>query len=227
MGTRLTLLRPGLVAYHDAWVMQRRIAAEVADGADETLILLQHPPTYTLGARGGSEHLLTSAAALEARGASVVRSDRGGDVTFHGPGQIVGYPIINLRRRGIGPVRYVRGLEETLITALAGFGVHAWRVDARPGAWCASGKIAAIGVRVSRGVTTHGFALNGDPDLSYFDHIVPCGIADAGVTSMTRELGYGPRLAAVEDALAASFGRTFGLQITPPDLAIAGVHDGR
>ena len=211
MGTRFTLLRPGVVPYGDALALQRRIAAAVAAGGDETLILLEHPPTYTLGARGNREYLLTPAELLRARGADVVQSDRGGDITFHGRGQIVGYPILDIRARGIGAADYVRRLERTLTDALASFRIDGACWPGRPGVWVDGAKVAAIGVRVSRGITTHGFALNVNTDLSWFDAIVPCGIADAGVTSMQRLLGREVALSDVEDALARAFEGVFGV----------------
>lgn len=230
MGTRYTLLRPGLVDYARAWDLQRDIAASVRSGGDETLILLEHPATYTLGARGATNYLLASEAALAALGAAVIRSDRGGDVTFHGPGQIVGYPIINLRARGQGPVWHVRSLERVLIEALARFGIDGGRAEGRPGVWCGNDKIAAIGVRVSGGVTTHGFALNVNTDLSYFSHIVPCGLAGAGVTSMQRIIGSTTPIERVSDAIVESFERAFGFApvgFAPAEAALAEVAVGR
>ena len=213
LGTRCTLLRPGIVAYQDAWEMQQRIAERVRSGADPVLILLQHPPTYTLGVRGNEEHLLLSQESYLSRGAAVHRTDRGGDVTFHGPGQIVGYPIINIRERGSGPVSYVRGLESVLIDVLARFGIAAGRSDRNAGVWVGDAKIAAIGVRVSRGVTTHGFALNVNTDLSYFEHIVPCGLTDASVTSTQALTGETFDIGDVELEVAAAFARTFDLTL--------------
>lgn len=212
MGTRFTLHRPGLVAYQDAWEMQRRIASDVRAGAPPALILLEHPPAYTLGVRGNEAHVLLGHAELAQRGATLIRSDRGGDVTFHGPGQIVGYPIIHLRARAQGPVAYVRAIEQTLIDALACFGVPGDRAPGRPGVWVGGAKIAAIGVRVSGGVTTHGFALNVNTDLSYFNGIIPCGIADAAVTSMEALLGAPVPMRAVEDAIIGAFSACFGME---------------
>jgi lipoate-protein ligase B len=206
---RCTLIRPGTVVYERALAMQHRAADALRDGGGETFILLEHPPVYTLGVRGRSEHVLASESALRARGADVVRTDRGGDVTFHGPGQIVGYPILDLRRRGIGPATYVRMLEHVLIETLAQFNISATRVAGRPGVWTRGAKVAAIGVRVSRGVTTHGFALNVNTDLSYFNDIIPCGIADASVTSMQRELGAPQEMRAVERSLVEAFSDVF------------------
>ena len=212
MGTRFTLLRPGLTPYEAAWQLQQRLAADVRAGSDPTLILLEHPPTYTLGSRGNAANILLSEERLRRLGADVVRSDRGGDVTFHGPGQIVGYPILDLRAMGLGPVAYVRGLEATLIDVLASYGIVAGRVAGRPGVWVGDAKIAAIGVRISGGVSTHGFALNVNSDLSYFDHIIPCGLADASVTSMQKLTGERFGLDAVIDAIVDSFEAQFGMQ---------------
>jgi lipoyl(octanoyl) transferase len=207
--------------------MQRQAVAAVAEGRlPHVLILVQHPPTYTLGVRGKAEHLLASEEALARLGARLYRVDRGGDVTFHGPGQIVGYPIFRLDAWGEGPLWYVRGLERAIIDVLGALGIGAGRVEGRPGVWVGpetdarggppcegTAKVAAIGVRVSRSVTSHGFALNVSPDLSYFAHIVPCGLADATVTSVERLLGRPVPLREVEDLLIDSLGRVFGLEM--------------
>ena len=213
LGTRCTLLRPGLTPYQHAWQLQQRIADEVREGALPTLILLQHPPVYTLGVRGKAEHLLLSQEAYLSHGAEVHRTDRGGDVTFHGPGQLVGYPILDLKAYGQGPVWYVRTLEALLIDVLSRFGVAAARAAGRPGVWVRDEKIAAIGVRVSRGVTTHGFALNVNTDLSYFQHIIPCGLAGAGVTSMQALTGETFDVREVEAEVVDAFERLFGMEL--------------
>ncbi len=225
MGTRFTLLRPGLTPYQDAWQLQQRIANEVRSGAQPALILIEHPPTYTLGVRGKIEHLLLSREALLSRGAEMHHTDRGGDVTFHGPGQLVGYPILDLRSYGQGPVWYVRALESLILDVLSRYGIVAGRSESRPGVWVRDAKIAAIGVRVSRGVTTHGFALNVNTDLSYFRHIIPCGLADAAVTSMQALTGETFDMRDVEDEIAAAFARQFGFEIVEP--ALAGASSGR
>jgi lipoate-protein ligase B len=185
---RCQVQRLGLVAYQRAWELQHRLVGACRTDGLARLLLLEHPPTYTLGVRGKQEHLLLDEGALARLGASAVRVDRGGDVTFHGPGQLVGYPILDLSRWGEGPLWYVRALEAVLIEALAAFGVAAERSPGRPGVWAGGAKIASIGVHVSRGVTSHGFALNVDPDLRYFRHIVPCGLPDVSVTSMANIL---------------------------------------
>jgi lipoyl(octanoyl) transferase len=214
--TTVRISRPGLIDYGQAWSWQRDRAAELRDGRGaEWLALLQHPPVYTLGRRARPEHLLAGRADLARRGAGVVEVDRGGDVTFHGPGQLVGYPILDLRARRLLPADYVRDLEQTLIEALAVFGISGERVHGRPGVWAGGGKIAAIGVRVQGGATTHGFALNVSTDLSWFDAIVPCGLADATVTSMASILGASPDFEAVEEAVADAFGRVFDAELAP------------
>jgi lipoyl(octanoyl) transferase len=216
------VFRRGLTDYLEGWEMQRQAVAAVGEGrSPHVLILVQHPPTYTLGVRGKAEHLLASEEALARLGARVYRVDRGGDVTFHGPGQVVGYPIFRLDAWGEGPLWYVRRLERAIIDVLAALGITAGRVEGRPGVWVGPGgppsggaaKVAAIGVRVSRGVTSHGFALNVSPDLSYFGHIVPCGLADAAVTSVERLLGRPVPLPQVEDLVIDSLGRVFGLEM--------------
>ena len=212
-GTRpaTAVRRLGRVEYDQAWGIQRELVAARQGGhAPDTLLLLEHPPVITLGRSGETAHLLGSEAELERRGIALVATDRGGDITFHGPGQIVGYAIVDLAARGRDLHRYLRDLEGVLIRALAEFGIGAGRVDGLTGVWVGDSKVAAIGIRVSRWVTHHGFALNVDTDLSYFDLIVPCGIADKRVTSMEALLGCAVDRAEVEAALARGFEQVFG-----------------
>jgi len=176
------------VDYHAAWNDQRaRHAARVADTVPDAVILLEHPPVYTAGKR-------TEALDRPVDATSVVEVDRGGKITWHGPGQLVGYPIVRLPESSL-VVDYVRRLEEAMITMLTGYGLSTGRIRGRSGVWLAADdrrlerKIAAIGVRVAAGTTMHGFALNVDPDLRWFDRIIPCGLTGVGVTSMTAELG--------------------------------------
>jgi len=209
-----TVLRLGLVGYQPALDLQRRVHQQVADGArPDTLLLLEHPHVYTLGRRGASEDILVDTDHLAELGAEVHHTDRGGQATYHGPGQLVGYPILDLRRRGGGPLSYVRALEETIISTLAQLGVAAGGEQRPTGVWVGDAKIAAIGVKISRGVSLHGFALNVDPDLSYFEHIVPCGVPDARVTSMSDELGRTVSVDQVASALTRQFGRVFGMEM--------------
>ncbi len=185
----------GTVDYADAWALQREIAEARVAGGPDTLLLLEHPPVYTAGKR-----TLPEERPLD--GTPVVDTDRGGKITWHGPGQLVGYPIIGLTEP-LDVVNFVRRLEEALITVCAGLGVDAGRVEGRSGVWVPgqpARKVGAIGIRVARGVTLHGFALNCDCDLGAFGGIIPCGIADAGVTSLTAELG---RPVAVKDVTEA------------------------
>ncbi|MCG7595827.1 lipoyl(octanoyl) transferase LipB [Mycobacterium sp. PSTR-4-N] len=188
--------RLGTVDYQHAWDLQREIVAARVAGAPDELLLLQHPPVYTAGRRTLPEERPTD-------GTPVVDTDRGGKITWHGPGQLVGYPIIGLAEP-LDVVNFVRRLEEALIAVCAGFGLQTGRVEGRSGVWLAADgprperKIAAIGIRVARGVTQHGFALNCDCDLGAYGSIVPCGISDAGVTSLSAELG---RHITVDDVL--------------------------
>lgn len=205
----LRVRRLGRVPYGEANVLQHALHAR---SRDDYLLLLEHPHVYTIGVRrSAAEHVLVDPASV---GADLVSADRGGDVTYHGPGQLVGYPIVTLPewRGGLRDVvAYVRALEDVLVAALADLGVEAGRVDGLTGVWVGSEKIAAIGVKVSRGRTLHGFALNVDPDLTMFSHIVPCGIADRGVTSITRVLGRTVAMNAVADSVAEHFADRFAL----------------
>jgi lipoic acid synthetase len=194
----------GRVPYHEAEDLQRALHDR---SAADHLLLLEHPPTYTLGTRADPTHVLVPPATV---GAELVHTDRGGDVTYHGPGQLVGYPIVTLPPWRDGPpdvVAYVRRLEAALIEALAGFGIDAHREDGFTGVWVDDAKIAAIGVKVAATRTRHGFALNVDPDLSMFDHIIPCGIRDRAVTSMAAVLGEPPTMRAVTDAVTEAMAK--------------------
>jgi len=185
--TSFNVIRAGLVDYEQAWARQRELHAGVVAGGPDTVLLLEHPAVYTAGKR-------TEAWERPNDGTPVIDVDRGGKITWHGPGQLVGYPIVRLPDP-VDVVAYVRRVEEFLISVCAEFGVAAGRVEGRSGAWLEADergperKIGQIGIRVSQGVTMHGFALNCDCDLSWSSVIVPCGIADAGVTSLSRELG--------------------------------------
>jgi lipoyl(octanoyl) transferase len=184
----LRVIRAGLMAYEDAWQMQRDLhSARLSGAAPDTVLLLEHPPVFTAGRRTEPEERPVD-------GSHVIEVDRGGKITWHGPGQVVGYPIVELPRP-LDVVAYVRRMEAMLIAVCADLGLETVRIGGRSGVWVpADGrgparKVAAIGIRVSRRVTLHGFALNCNPDLSWFDRIVPCGITDAGVTSLSSELG--------------------------------------
>jgi lipoyl(octanoyl) transferase len=210
----LDVRRLGLVAYEPTWELQRSLAVARRDHLiDDTLLLVEHPHTYTLGRRGKREHILLPPDELDQLGIEVYEIDRGGDVTYHGPGQLLAYPILLLDRWGRDVKRHMRNLEEVIIQSIARFGVRGGRIEGLTGVWVGDEKVAAIGVRVSYWVTTHGFALNVDPDMSYFAHIVPCGIADRGVTSLARLLGKAPAMRDVEDAVVKATGAVFGITV--------------
>jgi len=213
----------GRMEYLEAWHLQRAAAEERAQGlGHDVLLLLEHPPTYTIGRGGDDGAFLTPPAALETMGAAVHHVDRGGSATFHGPGQLVGYPIIDLSEWRPDVHAYLRALEEVLIATLADFGLAAEREPGYTGVWVGDEKIGAIGVKVSRWVTTHGFALNVTCDLDWFRHIVPCGLRGKGVTSLERAGGGRPPLPAVAEQVAEHFGRVFGQKIVwLPALAAA------
>jgi lipoyl(octanoyl) transferase len=204
--------RLGLVPYQDALALQRSLVEERrADRIPDTLLLLQHPPVITVGVKGdgGRSNVVADPRRLSQLGIEVSETGRGGDVTYHGPGQIVGYPILDLRPDRCDVHRYVRDLEEVLIRVASDFGVVATRIAGLTGAWVGRHKLAAIGVRISRWITSHGFALNVSTDLEVFDLIVPCGISDHGVTSLAR-LGAATDMRAVEDRVVERFSEVFG-----------------
>ena len=210
----LDVRRLGVVPYADALALQRSLVEDRRAGRiGDTLLLLEHPPVLTLGVRGdgGRSHILASAESLATRSIEVHEAGRGGDVTYHGPGQIVGYPIIDLNSHRRDVHRYVRDLETVLIRTAGDYGISAHRVDGLTGVWVGDEKLAAIGVRIARWVTSHGFALNVNTYLDHFDLIVPCGIADRGVTSMARLLGRSLDTAEVENRIIEQFTDVFDL----------------
>jgi lipoyl(octanoyl) transferase len=209
--------RLGRVGYGEALDLQAGLVEERRSGAiGDTILLLEHPPVITLGVktRGGRANIVATPEALAAEGVEVFETGRGGDITYHGPGQLVGYPIFDLRPDRCDVHKYVRDIEEALIIALRDFGIAGGRVEGRTGVWVGSPgreeKIAAIGVRISRWITSHGFALNVSTDLRHFRLIVPCGIADRGVTSIDRVLGRPIPMNEVEDAVVRGFQAVFG-----------------
>ena len=212
----LEVTRPGRVEYARGLALQadlvrRRAAGEIPD----QLLLLEHPHVVTLGSSAHRDHILATDAQLRERGIELFEAGRGGDVTYHGPGQLVGYPILRLQPGRRDLHRYLRDLEEVLIRALAAFEVRAGRVDGLTGVWTAGRKIAAIGIRVSSGwITSHGFALNVQPDLGYFRAIVPCGIQDCEVTSLAECTGGRVAMEAVEDAVVCAFAEVFSASPT-------------
>jgi lipoyl(octanoyl) transferase len=209
----------GRTRYADTWDLQRRLFdLRVHGRIDDVLLFTEHEHVYTLGKGGDSNHLLASDEELNIDGTEVFRIDRGGDITYHGPGQIVGYPILDLNRHTPDIHRYLRSLEDVLIRLLAGYDIHGEREDGMTGVWVGGEKIAALGVKVSRWVTMHGFALNVNTDLQKFERIIPCGIFHKGVTSMRTLLGRELRVEEVEARLTESFCAVFGctpIEVTP------------
>lgn len=212
MDVALEVRRLGVVPYADGLELQQRLVEQRKAGEiPDQLLLLEHSPVITLGVktRKDRSHVLATPEMLAAQGVELYESGRGGDVTYHGPGQLVGYPIISLKPDRCDVHRYVRDLEEVLIQTAAHFGVTATRLPGLTGIWVGSEKLAAIGVRIARWVTSHGFAFNVTTNLSHFNLIVPCGITDKGVTSLERLLGRRVPMAEVEDAAIDAFCRVF------------------
>ncbi len=217
----------GRMSYRPAWDLQKRLQRRLIDAkrSNETprpphlLLFVEHPPVYTLGQSGNAGNLLASEELLRARGAEFVQIDRGGDITFHGPGQLVGYPILDLDRIFTDIHKYLRSLEEAVIRTCADYGVTAGRVEGRTGVWVGPDdrglerKICALGIRCSRWVTMHGFAFNLNTDLSYFDLMIPCGIADRGVTSLSREIDQPVDVPAVRRRLSVHLANVLDLSI--------------
>jgi len=210
----------GLIGYAEAYALQKRIVAARKSGAiGDTLLFCENPHVITQGRNGKREHLLASEHVLRQKNVEYFETSRGGDVTYHGPGQIVGYPLLNLGAVRRDVVWYVRMLEEAMIRATADFGLTAFRVPGKTGIWVQASaseeKLGAIGVHISRWVTSHGFAYNVSTDLRYFDLIVPCGIADRKATSLEKILNHAVSSAEVKVALAGHFGDVFGMRMVP------------
>ena len=214
----------GEISYQKAWDYQEYLLSQnvkrkaIAENTSHHLLLLEHPPVYTLGKSGHQENILISNADREAKGIEFFRTNRGGDITFHGPGQIVGYPILDLEKFYTDIGKYLRNLEEVIIDTMATYGLKGERSKGETGVWLDPGKsgeerkICAIGVRCSRWITMHGFAFNVNTDLSYFDHIIPCGIQNKKVTSLRQELGYELPLTEVKSTLKKSFAKIFNTE---------------
>jgi lipoate-protein ligase B len=201
----------GRMPYVPAWDLQKRLATERVEGRrPDTLLLLEHPPVYTLGRNALEEHILVSRVELARRGAAVVHIERGGEVTYHGPGQLVGYPIIKLEGDERSVSHLVASLEQAIIDTLGAFGIRGERLADQRGVWARGGKIASVGLSVKRWVVMHGMALNVAPDLSYFALINPCGHPETVMTSMQQLLGYAPSVAEVGAVFARCFARIFG-----------------
>ena len=209
------VMDPGIVPYRQAFALQKREVGRVQGGeGDEVLILLEHPHVITLGRNATGDALVAGEQAIVRRGVEIVETDRGGDVTYHGPGQLVGYPIVALEpgRRDIR--RYVHDLEEVLIRTLTDFGIESRRHPVHRGVWAGDRKIASLGIRISRWVTCHGFALNINTDIGYYALINPCGIAGCEMTSMEVELGRPVEMASVKNLIISHFASVFDRNLT-------------
>ena len=225
--TAVDLYDLGRAPYRQTWELQARLQQQLIDEklaerdgnltsarANDLLLFVEHPHVYTLGKSGNEAHLLRSEQQLKALDARFVKIDRGGDITYHGPGQLVGYPIMDLDRHFTDIHKYLRFLEEVMIRTCADYGLMAGRIDGLTGVWVDGAKICAMGIRCSRWVTMHGFAFNINTDLSYFGHIVPCGITDKPVTSLAQQLGQQLNVEEVKQRVRHHFSHVFDVAIT-------------
>ena len=216
--------RLGTVDYAEAHALQKELQAKrIAGDVDDTVLLLEHPPVLTLGRSAKQQHVLAPAEVLQAREISVHEVGRGGDVTYHGPGQLVAYPIVDLKPNRKDVRKYVWSLEETMIRTCGDFGLQASRIQGLNGTWIGDRKVGAVGVRISRWVTMHGLALNANSDLNYFDLIVPCGIQDKAVTSLSAELQRNVEVADIVEPLAVHFARLFDASVEWQDAVPGGL----
>ncbi len=204
----------GVVSYEAALELQRKLMqARAEENIPDVLLLLQHPPVFTIGKFRGEKDILISPEKLAKEGISLFHTNRGGSITYHDPGQLVGYPILNLKEMNLGVREYIWKLEEVIINLLLGFGIQGHRVERYPGGvWVSDKKICSVGIHVSRYITTHGFALNVNPELRHFEYINPCGIKGSVMTSVAKILGYPVAVEAIIDSLLSSFSETFGLK---------------
>lgn len=208
------LIKTGLSEYRKIWKLQKKLFIQVGKQRNlNYLILTEHKPIITIGKSGSKSHLLTDASNLRAKNIEVVKVDRGGDITFHGPGQIVGYPILNLMHFKMDIHWYLRSIEQVILATLSDIGISAHRLQGLTGIWVDDKKICAIGVKITRWVTMHGFALNVSTDLNYFRHIIPCGVKDRGVTSISEIVGNIIALKDVYKYLIVNFEKVFSIKI--------------
>jgi len=214
----IELIESGITNYHEAWEFQKRLFNQVVNERSQNyLIITEHKPVITIGKTGSLENLLTEPSYLESKGIDVIEIDRGGDITFHGPGQLVGYPILDLSQFHKDIHWYLRNIEEVIIHTLSDFGIQGERLPGLTGVWVKKKKICAIGVKVTRWVTMHGFALNVSTNLDYFKHIIPCGISDHGVTSIFEEIGNNVDQKDVIKSLYHNFSEIFKVSLQKKD----------
>jgi len=224
MSAEVWCVRAGQISYADARELQKRLeTARLGDAIPDVLLLLEHPPVYTKGRRSTPDELPMGEDWYRRQGIEVTDTDRGGRVTYHGPGQLVGYPIVSLRAYGDDVHEYIRRMERLMIESLAEWGVEAGCIDGQTGVWAKGRKIGSIGVHVDRGVTTHGFAINVNNDLQPFEWIVPCGIESCRMTSLSRELGSEQDMSAFVDTVARTFGELYErepVEVEPAELEL-------
>jgi lipoate-protein ligase B len=214
LDVQLWILKMGLLYYEEAWHLQRQLRIARMEGRlDDTLLLLQHPPTITMGRGGKEENILVSREHLKKKEIMFYYTDRGGDITYHGPGQLIGYPILNLRNLGLSAGRYIKLMEEVIIITLKELGIKAQRILNIIGLWVGKKKIASLGVRIKKGITTHGFALNINNDLTPFQFIHPCGIKNLKLTSLKEILGKEVDYDFIEERVAINFAQVFNMEI--------------
>lgn len=215
---KVHLLNLGLTDYKSVWDLQNKVSkVKQQKRTDDLVIATEHKHVYTLGKSGNQDHLLVSENEMKKSGISYFEIDRGGDLTYHGPGQLVVYPILDLRNYYLDAHRYLRDLEEAIILTLDNFGIRGHREEGYTGVWVNDHKICAIGIKISRWITMHGLALNVNNDLSYFDRIIPCGIFHKGVTSMKESLGSEVNIGELLKVLVASFENVFGIKLEKAD----------
>ena len=221
---KMIVYRLGLVEYAQAMHIQQRIfESRRGNATEDSLLILQHFPVITIGTSGKGDHVLVDRGFLEEKGITVCATDRGGDVTFHGPGQVIGYPILNLKGLEIKVIEYVRRIEEVIIRTLQAFDLKGRRIEGSPGVWIDHEKICSIGFRVSRGITTHGFALNVNTDLDFFKFIVPCGIRDVSMTSMEKLINRKVDIEKVTNQVVLNFCQLFDAEILKSDTDAEGL----
>lgn len=215
----------GLYDYEKAYTLQKKLVKDrIAGSISDTLLLLSHPPVYTIGRSGTRQDILVADEVLARAGIAVYQVDRGGGITYHGPGQLVGYPVLNLKQHGSDLHKLIYMYEEVFIRVLAEYGLKAGRLAGYPGVWVGAEKIGAVGIGVSNWVSYHGWALNINPDLTHFSRIVPCGIRDKGVTSLTRLLGRDVPVGEIIGSIVRHFGDIFNLRMDTA-LAVAGLSE--
>jgi lipoyl(octanoyl) transferase len=217
----IQLIETGLLNYHDAWNLQKKLFQDVTENRNTNyLILTEHPAVITLGKNSDKQNIVSNSNILESQNIDVVEIDRGGDVTFHGPGQIVGYPVFNLEKFKKDVHWYLRSIEEVIIQTLTNYQITATRIKGLTGVWVENQKICAIGIKVTRWVTMHGFALNVATALNYFDHIVPCGISDKSVTSINQIINGSVDIKEVKENICKSFENIFQVEMIKREYAM-------